>query len=68
MREYLQAHDVEFDDRNIRHSEEARRELQALNRDLLVPLLVYGDQQVVGFDPDQLDQVVTAYFSVEQRS
>jgi glutaredoxin len=68
VREYLQAHDVEFDDRNIRHSEEARRELQALNRDLLVPLLVYGDQQVVGFDPDQLDQVVTAYFSVEQRS
>ncbi len=68
MREYLQAHDVEFDDRNIRHSAEARRELQALNRDLLVPLLVYGDQQVVGFDPDQLDQVVTAYFSVEQRS
>lgn len=68
MREYLQAHDVEFDDRNIRQSEQARRELQALNQDLLVPLLVYGDQQVVGFDPDQLDRVVTAYFSVEQRS
>ena len=65
MREYLQAHDVEFDDRNIRHSEEARRELQALNQDLVVPLLVYGDQRVVGFDPGQLDRVVAAYFSVE---
>ena len=68
MREYLQAHDVEFDDRNIRQSEEARAELHALNRDLIVPLLSYGDQQVVGFDPDQLDKVVTAYSSAKLKS
>lgn len=68
MREYLQAHDVEFDDRNIRHSEQARAELKALNEDLIVPLLIYGDQQVVGFDPGELDQVVTAYSAARQQT
>ena len=63
MRDYLQAASVEFDDRNIRQSDEARQELLALTGDLLVPFLMYGDHQVTGFDPDGLEQVARAYRS-----
>jgi glutaredoxin len=61
VREYLQAHSVEFDDRNIRQSETAREELRARSQDLIVPLLLYGDHEVVGFDPDALDTVIAEY-------
>ncbi len=60
MRDYLQAHAVEFDDRNIRHSEEAREELRMLRGDLAVPVLVYGERQIVGFDPDALNEIIGA--------
>lgn len=61
MRDYLEANSVEFDDRNIRQSEEARRELLALTGDLVVPYLVYEDRTVTGFDPEGLDTVAAAY-------
>ena len=61
MRDYLHAHSVEFDDRNIRQSEAAREELRARSQDLIVPLLLFGDHQVVGFDPDALDAVIADY-------
>lgn len=61
MRDYLQAHSVEFDDRNIRQSEEAREELRARSDDLIVPLLIYRDHEIVGFDPDALDDVIADY-------
>ena len=61
MREYLQAHSVEFDDRNIRQSETAREELRARSQDLIVPLLLFRDHEVVGFDPDALDRVIADY-------
>ncbi len=60
MRDYLRANAVEFDDRNIRHSDEAREELRMLRGDLVVPVLVYGDRQVVGFDTDSLDEIIAA--------
>lgn len=68
MREYLQAHSVEFDDRNIRQSEEARAELLSLTQELVVPLVVFRDRQVAGFDPDALDGVISSYFASRQRS
>lgn len=61
MREYLQAESVEFDDRNIRQSGEARRELLSLTGDLIVPFLIFGDRQVTGFDPDGVDEIARAY-------
>ena len=60
MRDYLHAHVVEFDDRNIRHSDAAREELRMLRGDLAVPVLVFGEHQVVGFDPESLDEVIAA--------
>ncbi|MXZ67719.1 MAG: glutaredoxin family protein [Acidimicrobiia bacterium] len=61
MRDYLEANSVEFDDRNIRQSEEARQELLALTGDLIVPYLIYEDRTVTGFDPEGLDTVTEAY-------
>ncbi|NNF08888.1 MAG: hypothetical protein HKN74_01240 [Acidimicrobiia bacterium] len=61
MREYLQAHSVEFDDRNIRQSETAREELRARSEDLIVPMVIFGEREVVGFDPTALDAVIADY-------
>lgn len=61
MRDYLAAHGVEFDDRNIRSSEAARAELEARSGTLVVPQVVYGQRVVVGFDPEGLDEVVRLY-------
>ena len=61
MRDYLHAHSVEFDDRNIRQSDSAREELRARSEDLIVPLLLFRDHEVVGFDPDALDSVIAEY-------
>ena len=63
MRDYLEANSVEFDDRNIRQSEQARSELLALTGDLVVPYLVYEDQTVTGFDPQGIDAIANAYRS-----
>jgi len=61
VRDYLHAKSVEFDDRNIRQSEEARAELLDLNDNLMVPVLIYKDQSVVGFDPEGIDKIIEAY-------
>lgn len=58
MRDYLAAHSVEFDDRNIRQSAQARAELLELTGELVVPYLIYGSRRVVGFDPGALDEIV----------
>ena len=39
MREFLSDNDVPFDDRNIRHNEEARTELAERSADIVVPQL-----------------------------
>ncbi|MYB23943.1 MAG: glutaredoxin family protein [Acidimicrobiia bacterium] len=53
----MNEHSVEFDDRNIRQSPDARAELLALTGDLVVPTLVAGDRQVVGFDAAALAEI-----------
>lgn len=63
MREFLSAHDVPFEDRNIRGSEEARAELAARTEKLVVPQLFWGEHHVIGFDPDELAAVVAGYRS-----
>ena len=40
---------------------EARAELEALTGNLMVPLLVVGDTQILGYDPDALAQLVATH-------
>jgi glutaredoxin len=61
VREFLSDHDVPFEDRNIRQSEEARAELEERSVDVVVPQLFWDDVHIVGFDPPALDQLVHAY-------
>jgi glutaredoxin len=61
VREFLSENDVEFEDRNIRRSDEARAELAARTDSLVVPQLFWGDRHIVGFDPDALELLRTAY-------
>ena len=61
MREFLSDASVEFDDRNIRKSEDARAELQSRTGQLVVPQLFWRDRHIVGFDPDALAELVAEY-------
>jgi glutaredoxin len=61
VREFLSDANVEFDDRNIRKSDEARAELESRTGELVVPQLFWRDRHIVGFDPDALSDLVAAY-------
>ena len=61
MREFLSDHDVPFEDRNIRRSDAARRQLEARTGAMVVPQLFWSDRHIVGFDPDALTELVRAY-------
>ena len=61
MREFLSDNDVEFDDRNVRRSEDARAELASRTGAVVVPQLFWRDRHVVGFDPQALAELVDAY-------
>jgi glutaredoxin len=61
VREFLSGHEVPFEDRNIRGSEEARAELAARTSELVVPQLFWGDRHIVGFDPSALTELVEAF-------
>ncbi|MDX6476510.1 MAG: Glutaredoxin [Gaiellaceae bacterium] len=68
MREFLSDHEIPFDDRNIRHSEEARAELAGRTAKLVVPQLFWGDRHIVGFDEAALQELAQAYAAPEVRS
>jgi glutaredoxin len=61
VREFLSEHEVPFEDRNIRRSEEARDELATRAGALVVPQLFWRDRHVVGFEPEALADLVAAY-------
>ena len=61
MREFLSDNNVPFDDRNIRRSEAARDELLARSTELVVPQLFWDVRHITGFDPEALDELVSAY-------
>jgi len=68
VRDYLQAQSVEFDDRNIRQSDQAHRELLALTGNSIVPVTVFGDRRVIGFDPEGLADLAQDYHAAKQGS
>ena len=64
MREFLSDNDVPFVDRNIRQSDDARAELATRTDALVVPQLFWRDTHIVGFEPTELADLVTAYRQV----
>ena len=60
MREFLSDHEIPFEDRNIRKSEEARAELAGRTNELVVPQLFWRDVHIIGFDPEALATLAAA--------
>jgi glutaredoxin len=61
VREFLSDNGIPFADRNIRWSEAARDELATRTGKLVVPQLFWRDHHILGFDPEALDELATAY-------
>jgi glutaredoxin len=61
VREFLSDNEIQFDDRNIRGSKDARDELASRTGKLVVPQLFWRDHHILGFDPAALDELATAY-------
>jgi len=61
VREFLSDNEIQFDDRNIRRSEEARDELATRTGKLVVPQLFWRDHHILGFDPAALDELATEF-------
>jgi hypothetical protein len=64
VREFLSDNDVPFVDRNIRQSDAFRAELAARTDALVVPQLFWRGARIVGFEPTELAELVTAYRQV----
>jgi len=58
VREFLSARDVPFVERNIRKEPLAKKEVEALVGEVVVPVVVMGDRHVVGYDPSGLEMML----------
>lgn len=57
--EYLSRKSVAFTERNVGRDPKARNELRALGL-TSVPVLLIGDQKLIGFDPAKIDAALEA--------
>lgn len=55
--EYLNEKGVEFTEKNINEDPNARKELMARGH-MGVPVILVGDEEIVGFDKAKLDQLL----------
>ncbi|EHL14818.1 glutaredoxin-like protein, YruB-family [Peptoanaerobacter stomatis] len=57
LKDYLKEKNVAFDERNIDTDSDARAFL-IKNRIMGVPAMYVGEQQIVGFDKEKIDEVL----------
>jgi glutaredoxin len=58
VRDFLSQNSVEFEDRNIAKDPEARRSLEALTGEAVVPVLLVGGKQVIGLDERRMAEAL----------
>ncbi len=56
-KDYLKEKDVEFEEKNVQSDKEARDELMAMGY-TGVPVICIGDEEIVGFDKNRLDELL----------
>ncbi len=56
-KEYLDEKGVEYTEKNINEDASARKELMAKGH-MGVPVIIVGDEEIVGFDKAKLDQLL----------
>lgn len=58
LKDYLKKKGVEFEDMDITANKEAFSELTKVFKVRVTPLLVVGDQKLIGFDPVAIDKLL----------
>jgi len=58
VKAYLSARGIEFEDRDVTADPQAVHDLIHTYQSRSTPTLVIGDQVMIGFDPEQLDQLL----------
>lgn len=58
MKEFLSAHDIAFTDRNVAIDAAALAALQAITGDQATPVIVIGEEVVIGFDRGRLQRLL----------
>ncbi len=56
-KDYLADKGVEFEERNVQEDDNARKELMEMGH-MGVPVIVIGEEEIVGFDKDRIDELV----------
>lgn len=56
-KEYLHDKNIEFEEKNIQTDKEARDELMKMGH-LGVPVILVGEEEIVGFDQNKLDDLL----------
>lgn len=56
-KEYLAEKGVEFEEKNVQTDKEARQELMNMGY-TGVPVVVIGDEEIVGFDKAKIDEAI----------
>ena len=58
LKEYLQKHNVKFEDKDITKDRSAWDELINKHKIRATPVLVYGDKKIIGFNPEDVDRAL----------
>ena len=57
-KDYLTAHDIEFEDKDVSTDLEARQAMIDKSGQMGVPQIVIGDDLVIGFDKPKIDELL----------
>lgn len=55
-KEYLKENNIEFEEKNIKETEN-RKDLMAMGV-MSVPLIIIGDEKILGFDKEKIDSLL----------
>ena len=58
MKAYLSARGIEFEERDVSRDPNAVRELVETYQSRSTPTLVIGQEVMIGFDPERLDELL----------
>ena len=58
MKAYLSARGIEFEERDVSSDANAVRELVETYQSRSTPTLVIGQEVMIGFDPERLDEIL----------
>ncbi len=60
VKRFLKHRGAKFDERNVMRDEAAARELEEKYNSRSTPTLIIGDEVLVGFDPERIDELLAS--------